>query len=507
MISIGNASLSKFIDFSEINDLHQIFDQLRDLEKIASTLPLNELQTLIEYKYLQAEYNLRLGRLETAFLAFDEVKSLSIVPDHLAFYFLAQIGRARVKFDQAKYYEALNYIEESEYFFSQLDSELIHVISEYLSIVFHLKGEVYSQLGDMDSALDYFEKSLSYGNMEGDQIHISDNLLSIGHVYRKQGDLTNASNYYQQALKYYRVLNKRQKEAQVLNHIAIIHRIRGDITQARENLENSIQLYRKYRNERSIVDPLENLGFVTAIEGDLAIGYEMLLNTLDRRRRFGNSEEIGVAIFYLIRVAMAMKRIDEIPPLLEEFDHLVKSNQQNLILITYWKLTNALVLKNGGRLKDIVEAQDILQEILASGIVNHELMVITTVNLCEILIYELSFNEDSETFEEAKMLVNSILKIAQQQNSITLLIEGFIIKSKFAILEGDTHLANHLLIQAKINAEERGLGNQIRKISEEQEALELLIEKWVEMSQQSISISEKIQESRLLDYIRELHKL
>ncbi|MFX0170891.1 MAG: hypothetical protein ACFE9L_03125 [Candidatus Hodarchaeota archaeon] len=83
-----------------------------------------------------------------------------------------------------------------------------------------------------------------------------------------------------------------------------------------------------------------------------------------------------------------------------------------------------------------------------------------TLNLCELLLFELKsssdeITEESEIFQEIKNLLDNLASSALQQHSIPLLVNTLILQAKFALVEGDLTEAMDLLNRAKAAADEK----------------------------------------------------
>ncbi len=67
---------------------------------------------------------------------------------------------------------------------------------------FHEIGRLYNLMKQPGEAKDYFQQALQISRLAHSDIHIGENLMSIGNTYQSEGDQTKALQYYNECLKY-----------------------------------------------------------------------------------------------------------------------------------------------------------------------------------------------------------------------------------------------------------------------------------------------------------------
>lgn len=80
-----------------------------------------------------------------------------------------------------------------------------HGWNESNSVLWYNLGETWYEEGDFDQAEECYEKSLEYGRLAADSLHISDALKGLGGVYLKKGKTGKALGCLEEADKYYSV--------------------------------------------------------------------------------------------------------------------------------------------------------------------------------------------------------------------------------------------------------------------------------------------------------------
>jgi tetratricopeptide (TPR) repeat protein len=103
-------------------------------------------------------------------------------------------------------------------------------------------GAVYSDLGEKQKALDYFQQALTLRRAVEDRNGEAVTLSNIGAVYSDLGEKQKALDYFQQALPLSRVVGDRSQEATTLSNIGLIYRDQGKPESAIDSWEQSANL-------------------------------------------------------------------------------------------------------------------------------------------------------------------------------------------------------------------------------------------------------------------------
>jgi hypothetical protein len=135
------------------------------------------------------------------------------------------------------------------------------------------------------------------------------------------------------------------------------------------------------------------------------------------------------------------------------------------------QVSKALILKRSNRLRDKAKAQDLLELVSNEAVHALEVTSDAIINLCEILLYEYKITADTTVLKELEDLSDRFLFIAEEQNSHSLLSEGYLLKSEIALLLDDIPSAKRLIDQAQTIAEDKGLQKLAIAISREYDAI------------------------------------
>ncbi|MBA7555829.1 hypothetical protein ES705_48521 [subsurface metagenome] len=168
----------------------------------------------------------------------------------------------------------------------------------------------------------------------------------------------------------------------------------------------------------------------------------------------------------------------------------------------FYIVSKALILKTSTRLRSIVEAGELFEQILSEEGVDNRIKVVALLSMLELLIIEIKHYGNKDAIRDAHLLSSSLIKIAKMQNSYLLLTEAYWLQAQLSVVQYDFNVARHLLSQAQIIAEEKGLSRLARKISSEHDNLLIQIEQWEELSKMDNSLTKGVKIARLEELVK-----
>ncbi|MFX0150563.1 MAG: tetratricopeptide repeat protein [Candidatus Hodarchaeota archaeon] len=348
---------------------------------------------------------------------------------------------------------------------------------------FHLLGDLYQySKGNFNKALEYYEGSMALFDETGDSMWYGWNLTDAGNLYHLKGELDLALDYCQKALSLFEEIGNEFYFCQTLLHLGRVYRSKGD--------------------------------------NDLALDYyKRCLNFLEEKRlRFGQDTE-GLAYHEIIAVMLDNKDINEAKQYFERFHQYFETEKDKRVLNKWYKLSEALILKTSYRIADKAKAQQLFQEVIDDpnskyGLLNYlaDSKKSATLNLCELLLFELKsssdeITEESEIFQEIKGLLDNLASSALRQHSIPLLVNTLILQAKFTLVEGNLTDAMDLLNRAKAAADEKNLRKLGEKVSEEKTLLVAQLDTWEVLIQNNAPLKERLARIQLEEYIMKASKI
>ncbi len=372
---------------------------------------------------------------------------------------------------------------------------------------YRLMAEYYIRIGDLSLAYEYVQKSVAICEAIGDQYGLARSFRVIGNTYLSKGELDKANEIYQKSLTINETIGNQLGMASTLNNISIIYSYKGELDQTIEYQQKSLIIFERIERRLGTAIALNNLGCFYGEKSDFKTAIESFEKSLSIARELENVDMIAEILYSLIRLFVHILPPSTVTSYLDELK--VIKRQQSGFAQTNQKcrLAEAIVLKSQGRLVDMGTAQSIFRQIVEEKIVWFELTVEATINLCELLLFELETTGNEAALNELKNLTNKLLKMAKDQNSYWLLAETYLIQSKLQLMELNLHEARDLLTQAHLITKEKNLGRLEKIISIEHDSLIKQLSTWEKIVEEQPTMSERIKLTQLEGLInRMIHK-
>lgn len=131
-------------------------------------------------------------------------------------------------------------------------------------------GISYKNLGEYDTALDYYRRGLAAQIENGDRYGQAVTLHNTAVVYGLLGDDERALDHYQRSLAIARDINERRGQSVLLGNLGDLVMKRGDLARAFDYFQQQLKLTRELGNRNEHALALVNLGHVYAARGELA---------------------------------------------------------------------------------------------------------------------------------------------------------------------------------------------------------------------------------------------
>jgi hypothetical protein len=121
--------------------------------------------------------------------------------------------------------------------------------------------------------------------------------------------------------------------------------------------------------------------------------------------------------------------------------------------------------------------------------------------LSELLIDELRAYGEEEVFYEVKELIQRLNKIANRQNSYSLIIDTAILQARLSMVEGDLNASQKFLDRAELIAKEKEIHHLAKDIQKEKEHLKRQYKKWEYLIQSNAPFGSRLEQAQLAEYI------
>ncbi len=364
-------------------------------------------------------------------------------------------------------------------------------------------GVYYHHKEEFQQSFEFLDKSLTLREEMGDQIGIAQTLNTLGVVKGKTGDIKGALDDFIKSLAISEEVGNVQDTPTSLLSIGIIYSKMGELNKALEYYQESLKLYEELENELSLAWLYANIGETYRKKDDADLAIDYFNKGLEIFENLGDNYYKVWILFQLICTYTDTNLLEKANELLDEIEQISKKEVSKYIS-HFYILSKALILKTSTRLRSRVEAGELFEQILSEEGIDNELKVVALLSMFELLISEFSHYGNQEILREAHLLSSNLIKIAKMQNSYLLLTEAYWLQAQLSVVQYDFNVARHLLSQAQIIAEEKGLSRLAVKLSSEHDNLLIQIEQWEELSKMDNSPIEGEKIAKLEELVKKI---
>ncbi|MFX0091994.1 MAG: tetratricopeptide repeat protein [Candidatus Hodarchaeota archaeon] len=401
--------------------------------------------------------------------------------------------------------EALEVIDEGTALVDTLTTNERKSGAFWIATFENVKGNIYFDNIELDKALVHYQKSLTMFEVLNESRSITLTLDNIGNVYRIKGELDTALEYFQRSLALKEIVNNPLDLGVGLGNIGLIYRDKGELDNALKNFQQSLALYETINSPQRIAGVLEVIGLIYRSKGDFTSASTYLQRSLVLNESLGNDLATSEGLFFLTLLTLDQQDEAQAHKYLNKLKKLYSRTPNRWIYLAS-RIAEALILKQSKLLKNRIQAQNILEQLVNEELV-FEIYALVMIHLCDLLIFEVKSFGNREVWEKVKTFVQELYVKAQEQQFLSLIVEVLILRAKFAAVEGDLQQTLDYFDQASLVATEKNLVLLINKVRMEREAFESELIKWQKLIESHPSLQERIKYVHIEKYITEVRDL
>lgn len=359
-------------------------------------------------------------------------------------------------------------------------------------------GLNYSSIGEYDQALKIHQQAFDLLETHGHPFTQSIIQNNIATNYLHLGDYRQAIGILTRSIEISKKLGDTRSLALGYNNLAYYYIFRGEIEQAQNYQTQSLTLHLKLGNKRDLSVAYKLLAEIHYQRNQLKDAFESYHKSLEFQLEIGNELEISLSLFGLIEISI---ELDQTNVTKEYLNQLLDMDSHNPLIKNIRQIAEAIDLMSGGRLKDLVQAQDIFDHLLKKENLQNHFRIKLLVYYCKFLFIELKISSNKEDLRIVQKLIDDLIIIAKQQQSHIISIHSLILKSKLLQVEGKYSEANQILEDLRHFCHDKDLTHMTTIVEYEVMLLDKFINKWISMVESGENLSIKIHESKILSYL------
>ncbi len=361
---------------------------------------------------------------------------------------------------------------------------------------------------NFNSSISNILESIAISESIDDPILKADSYSALGSRYLWAGNLSEALKYAQKSINLYEKSNYHfgLRVSTALKGIIYLHK--GELTFAEEYIQKSYSLY-KMANENPFFEAciLMDLGLIYWLKRELQTSLQYYQKSIAccEQSQVISTRHYPWALLRMNVVLIEMGRITEAKKSLELIKQIAL-NTNEYVFKKIYALGKAMILKTSLDEANAKEAITLLEKLVDDKINFLELTSLSVFHLCDSYLKEIGRTNDLNFFEKLRYRVSLVNEKAERQESYILLVYSLLIQSKLELTELNISKGQILLEEAQKIAEEKGITNLAKVISNEHDVLLNQINKWEEMTKHIPNLEERLEFTHIEDILNKLIK-
>jgi tetratricopeptide (TPR) repeat protein len=447
----------------------------------------------------KSSFYYRLGRREEFFENFEKINQANnwVQDDLLLLDLTLEKAKAKMWFTSEKapeYEDSIELIGKCERLLDNL-TQISKIEQDRRKIVIKwVKAAVYSEQGFNEKALKLLENNLLLAKEVNSKADLVWALGLLGQIHHHNGNLNPAIKAYKQSQEIAQEIGYKVMVQACYNGIGIIYAAQGELDLAIEQYEKGLAIAKEISYTFGIGAAFINLGELYQQQGKYDLAQEVLENSF---KMFRSAGSLGyTSLDSLFHLSLEKGDIEGAQKYLNQLKQISENVSAADIELTY-RVDQAIFLKLSPRSLNRGKAEEILKEIVDGETIYYSATLNALVNLCDLLLSELSNTGILEIIEELNSYIAKLVGVAEKNQSYLVLTETYLLQSRLSLLTYNFKQSRQSLIKAQDIAEKYGLSRLAVKISNEHDEFLKQQNMWEDLKQSDADISERIELSGL----------
>lgn len=347
------------------------------------------------------------------------------------------------------------------------------------------------EVGNLTKGIEYLEHSLKlYEDIHHKEIYLP--LGCLGVAYQQKGELDTALEYFDKARGVCKEIGNKDYRATMLIVIGHIHRAKGDMKKAVELSEQAQILAEEAKGPSTTAVLVYGGDFYWQI-GDLDRAAKMIKQglKLELANPIWARFFVTFATYLLALVAIDLSDWDQANKCLERLKAICDEDPNHLYNSQRYRVAKAILLKKSPRLRNRIQAEKLLEEVINEEGTSQLITIDALLHLSALRLFELRISGNPDVLKEIQELLVRLRVIAQSSGSFWVLAETYVLQARLALVELDFKEARNYLTQAQIVAEEQQMSRLSNEIAQEYDLLMERLERWEEFAAQKSSMQDR----------------
>ena len=372
-------------------------------------------------------------------------------------------------------------------------------------------GLIYLRLGNLDKTIEHAKKNFELSEKSGDGFGKAYSNFLLGWAYNGLGDFKKALVHAKEGYDYWHEKKELFGAAWCVLIMAAVSRKKGELDQSLNFYFEAEEIYRNWGNEFSLARTLQGIGIVYREKGMLdkaTKNFKEALHGFLKNIEYAYERpgrEISLSYYYLIIISIENNDLGMAYDYFSKFEKFMKNETGNRIVEHRYLVCKALLQLKSEDSKELIEAEEILNQVISEDLTDFEIYIMTIYSLCELNIKKIQETKNGILLlQQTEDLLNNLNKKAKEENSYSIMSETYLLQSQISLIKLEIEKAEDLLIKAQALAEEHELEPLSVKISNVYDILLGHLDKWDEFTSLLPTIADRLELTNIEEMLDEL---
>ncbi len=235
--------------------------------------------------------------------------------------------------------------------------------------------------GMRTEALEYYQKSYDIYLTIGNCDFIGRLLNNFGIIHNFEGRLREAEDCYIRSLECQSEIGNKGLMARTYNNIGVLNLRIGNLEKAEEYIRKSLATFQELGNVQNIMNSFVQLGRIHNLKGqydEALLNFQLSLNTMDQ---ISSKGFIAIVLYHYISSALMSNNLELAKEKLEILKQIDLESDEPLVHLRT-RYTTALLLMKSDRVRNRAKAEEYLEEIINSDIIEYDYKIDAMLSLC-----------------------------------------------------------------------------------------------------------------------------
>ncbi len=291
--------------------------------------------------------------------------------------------------------------------------------------------------------------------------------------------------------------------------LGVIYRFMNKSQKAKVNIENSLFWARKYNNPTFIMRALHQLALIHDENEEFTLAFEKLNEALVIAERIGGSLLIIDTLYMIFISYLEIGDKENATRIFKQIEQSKHLNKNNKAIMVRYKIAKAKLLSTSDRTRDLGAAQEIFKYLIhKEQFVQQDITISAILHLCTMLLDEFERSKNEQVLDELTPLLNQLEEICSKERYFNIwgLTKTYLLKAKVSLLYLDFTKSRQFFTKAQQIAEEYGLTDLAKEISNEHDNFLHTLSEWNQMKNENASISTRLEKIQLYDQIQSIRR-